>query len=209
MGVPDFQTLMLPVLKAYEDGKEHASSEARDGVAGQLGLTAEELAERPTTSRHTYFTNRVAWAHSYLRQSGLLSSTRRGSYQLTERGRALLVSPPARIDIAFLERYPDFQEFRARKGTRSGAHLEERPVVGKVAHDVDAVLTPDEQVRAGAALISANLAAQLLERVKKASPVFFEQLVVDLLVAMGYGGSHEDAARRVGGSGGGGIDGVI
>jgi restriction system protein len=209
LAVPDFQTLMLPVLQAFGDGKEHASSEARHSVASQFRLTGEELAERPTTSRHTYFTNRVAWALSYLRQSGLLSSTRRGTYQLTERGRELLVSPPAGIDIAFLERYPDFQEFRARKGTRSRVYLEERPPVATVVRELDVILTPDEQVRAGAALINVNLAAQLLERVKKASPAFFEQLVVDLLVAMGYGGSHEDAARRVGGSGDGGIDGVI
>ena len=210
MAVPDFQTLMLPVLQAYADGKERVSSEVRDGVARQLGLTAEDMAERLPTAPQTRLANRTAWAHSYLKQSRLLESTRRGHYRITDRGRALLAAPPARIGIAFLERYPDFQEFRARKGTRGGGSDVEQPLSDSGTIDTHgAALTPDEQVREGAARIRENLAAQLLDRVKQATPAFFENLVVDLLVAMGYGGSHEDAAKVVGRSGDGGIDGVI
>jgi restriction system protein len=200
---------MLPVLQAYADGKERLSRDVRAMIASRLGLTAEDIAERLPTAPQTRLANRTAWAHSYLKQSGLLESPRRGHYRITDRGRQVLAAPPPRIDIPFLERYPDFQEFRARKGTRSEATAEGEPAEVAAADEFAAVLTPDEQVRAGAALVKANLAAQLLERVKQASPSFFENLVVDLLVAMGYGGTHEDAAKVVGGSGDGGIDGVI
>lgn len=209
MSVPDFQSLMLPVLQAYADGKERLSRDVRAMIASRLGLTAQDIAERLPTAPQTRLANRTAWAHSYLKQSGLLESPRRGHYRITDRGRQVLAAPPPRIDIPFLERYPDFQEFRARKGTRSEATVEGRPAEVAAADEFAAVLTPDEQVRAGAALVKANLAAQLLERVKQASPSFFENLVVDLLVAMGYGGTHEDAAKVVGRSGDGGIDGVI
>jgi restriction system protein len=209
MSVPDFQSLMLPVLQAYADGKERLSRDVRAMIASRLGLTAEDIAERLPTAPQTRLANRTAWAHSYLKQSGLLESPRRGHYRITDRGRQVLAAPPPRIDIPFLERYPDFQEFRARKGTRSEATVEGQSAAVAAADEFAAVLTPDEQVRAAAALVKANLAAQLLERVKQASPSFFENLVVDLLVAMGYGGTHEDAAKVVGGSGDGGIDGVI
>ncbi len=209
MAVPDFQTLMLPVLQEYADGKECASRDVREIAARKLGLTAADIAERLPTSPQTRLANRVAWAHSYLKQAGVLESPRRGHYRITDRGRQLLASPPTRIDIPFLERYPDFQEFRARKGTRSVSGADEGPTGVGAADEIDVILTPDEQVRAGAALVKANLAAELLERVKQASPAFFENLVVDLLVAMSYGGTHEDAAKVVGRSGDGGIDGVI
>jgi restriction system protein len=200
---------MLPVLQEYADGNERLSREVRGRVAVKLGLTAEDIAERLPTAPQTRWANRTAWAHSYLKQAGLLESPRRGHYRITERGRLVLATPPVLIDIPFLERYPDFQEFRARKSTRSVANLEKEPTDVEAADDFKVILTPDEQVRAGASLVKANLAAQLLERVKQASPAFFENLVVDLLVAMGYGGTHEDAARVVGRGGDGGIDGVI
>src|ERR1039458_3755547 len=114
MAVPDFQTLMLPVLQEYSDGKEHLSRHVRDDVARKLSLSAHDIAERLPTSPQTRFANRVAWAHSYMKQSGLLVSPRRGHYQITPRGLTLLASPPVRIDIAFLEQYPEFQEFRTR-----------------------------------------------------------------------------------------------
>jgi restriction system protein len=199
---------MLPVLQEYADGKEHASREVRANVAAKLALTAEDIGERLPTAPQTRFANRTAWAHSYLKQSGLLESPRRGHYLITDRGRLVLAAPPSRIDIPFLEQYPDFQEFRARKGTRSDADPE-APTEAAAAGEFAVILTPDEQVRASASLVRANLAAQLLDRVTQESPAFFEKLVVDLLVKMGYGGIHEDAAKAVGRSGDGGIDGVI
>ena len=209
MSVPDFQSFMLPVMQEYADGKEHASPDARAGVIAKMALTKDDLAERLPNSPQTRVGNRVAWAHSYLKQAGILESPRRGHYQVTGRGLELLKSPPERIDIEFLERYPDFLAFRQRKGTRSGeTHAatergEDKSSAGSAA------LTPDEQIKSGYTNLRANLAVQLLERVRKSSPAFFEELVVEVLVAMGYGGSHDDAARVVGRSGDGGIDGVI
>lgn len=209
MAVPDFQTLMLPVLQEYGDGKEHLSRDVREDVARKLGLSADEIAERLPTSPQTRLANRVAWAHSYLKQSGLLASPRRGHYQITARGTQVLGSSRERIDIAFLEQYPEFQEFRTRGSATVNPALEKILPEGIPASVDGAALTPDEQVRVGAARFKESLAAQLLDRLKQSSPGFFERVVVDLLVAMGYGGSHEDAAKVVGRSGDGGIDGVI
>ena len=206
MPVPDFQTLMLPVLKAYGDGGERASADAVDPIAEQFHLTADELAERLPSGRQTRFRNRIAWAHGYLKQAGLLESPRRGRYRITARGREVLATNPARIDIAFLERYPEFQEFRGRTATNTAI----APGSATLALGAtEAELTPDEQVRAGAERHRTLLAGLLLERVKQAPPAFFENLVVKLLVAMGYGGSQEDAAKVVGRAGDSGIDGVI
>jgi restriction system protein len=207
--VPVFQYLTLPVLQEYADGKERASSEVRAAVATRLALSADDIAEPLPNSLQSRFTNRVAWAHTYLRNSGLLESARRGQYRITDRGREVLLSPPARIDIPFLERFPDFREFRARKGSRSEHTSDDAQVEQSSLASDEPVLTPDEQIRNGHQLLRANLAGQLLERVRQASPLFFERLVVKLLVAMGYGGSYADAARVVGQSGDGGIDGII
>jgi restriction system protein len=187
MAVPDFQTLMLPVLQEYSDGKEHLSRHVRDDVARKLSLSAHDIAERLPTSPQTRFANRVAWAHSYLKQSGLLVSPRRGHYRISDRGTQLLASPPERIDIAFLQQYPEFQEFRTRGGATIDPALTKMLTEGIPMSEDDGALTPDEQVRVGAGRFKGILAAQL----------------------MGYRGSHEDAARVVGRSGDGGIDGVI
>jgi restriction system protein len=209
MPVPDFQTLMLPVLQEYRDEKEHSSRLVREDVARKLGLSADDIAERLPTSSQTRLANRVAWAHSYLKQSGLLVSPRRGHYQITDRAMQLFANPPERIDIAFLGRYPEFQEFRTRGGATVDPAVEKILTDGSPASVDGAALTPDEQVRVGAVRFKESLAAQLLQRLKQVLPGFFERVVVDLLVAMGYGGSQEDAAKVVGRSGDGGIDGVI
>jgi restriction system protein len=205
MPVPDFQTLMLPVLRRFEDGAEHGLREATDAIAREFQLTAADIAEALPSGRQTRFRNRLAWAHNYLKQSGLLESPRRGVYRMTERGREVLAAPPPRIDIPYLERFPEFLEFRSRSGEEAAVPGEAQPATTEQASE----LTPDEQIRAGYARMRASLAAQLLERVKQAPPAFFENLVVEVLVAMGYGGSHEDAAKVVGRSGDGGIDGII
>jgi len=130
-------------------------------------------------------------------------SPRRGLYQITARGVQLLADPPERIDVAFLEQYPEFQEFRTRGAATSDPALATILTQGTPASIDGAVLTPDEQVRVGAARFKESLAAQLLQKLKQVSPGFFERVVVDLLVAMGYGGSQEDAAKVVGRSGDG------
>jgi restriction system protein len=150
MPVPDFQTLTLPVLQEYGDGKERSSRLVRDDVAKKLGLSADDIAERLPTSPQTRLANRVGWAHSYLKQAGLLVSPRRGSYQITARGMQVLATPPERIDIAFLEQYPEFQEFRTRSGAIVDPVLKKMLTDGNPASVDGAALTPDEQVRVGA-----------------------------------------------------------
>jgi restriction system protein len=205
MAVPGFQELTLPVLREYADGQEHTTREVRDRVAIRLGLTADDLAEVLPSGRQTRFANRAAWAHGYLKESGLLESPRRGTYRITEVGQRVLVAPPERIDIPFLMQFPGMRAFRNRRGE---SEPEDR-AVGPESAGAAPELTPDEQIRAGYESLRNSLASQLLTRVQQASPAFFETLVVELLVAMGYGGSHEDAARVVGRSGDGGIDGII
>jgi restriction system protein len=208
MAVPDFQTFMLPVLREFADGAEHVYKNVRERVAAALRLSPEDLAERIPSGKKTRVDDRASWAHVYLKQAGLLKSSRRGVYQITPRGQQVLTSPPDKITMDFLEQFPEYLEFKSRKRAVDG----EAPTAATVQashHGTQTTLTPDEQIRAGYELLRASLAAQLLERVRQASPAFFEQLVVDVLVAMGYGGSHEDAARVVGQSGDGGIDGII
>ena len=209
MAVPDFQTLMLPVLRQFADGTEKTPADVRGPIAAEFKLTPEDLAILLPSGRQTTFANRVAWALGYLKQSSLLESPRRARYKLTDRGREVLASPPERIDYSYLERYPDFQAFRHGGGATATSPLVRQPMEGAKTTKDSAALTPDEQIHIGTTRIKENLVAQLLERVKRGTPAAFEKLVVDLLVAMGYGGSHEDAAQVVGQSGDGGIDGII
>jgi restriction system protein len=205
MSVPDFQTLMLPVLKQLVTGGEQAPSSVREAVAKIFSLTDEELAELLPSGRQTTFANRVAWALGYLKQAGLVESPKRGSYRISERGRSVLAENPDRIDIQYLMRYPEFVAFRT---PTSGLQLETQPTPIASKGDLTA-LTPDEQLTLGYKRLRENLAAQVLEPVRQTTPKFFEELVVDLLVAMGYGGSREDAASVVGRAGDEGIDGII
>jgi restriction system protein len=205
MAVPDFQTLMRPVLDQYADGSERPAKEVREALGKALHLSDQDMQEMLPSGRQTRFGNRVAWAHSYLRQAGLLESPRRGIYRLSPRGRDLYPNLPARVDIRYLEQFEEFQEFRQRGGETGVVETGEA-----TTGTTDTVtLTPDEQIRIGSQRLRTNIATELLKRVRLATPMFFEGLVVDLLVKMGYGGSHADAARVVGGAGDGGIDGII
>jgi restriction system protein len=204
MAVPGFQQLTLPVLREFADGQERTSREVRDAVAQKLGLTAAELAEILPSGRQARYANRAAWAHNYLKQAGLLESPRRGVYRITDRGREVLRAPPPQIDVPYLMQFPEMVEFRNRQSQDDEA-LPQR--AANAAADNEE--TPDEQIRTGYKRLRESLAIQLLTRVQQASSKFFEELVVDLLVKMGYGGSHDDAARVVGRSGDEGIDGII
>jgi restriction system protein len=201
MPVPDFQSLMLPALQVLGVRSPAAARQVREFLAAQLGLSAEELSEVLPSGRQTTFANRVAWAYSYLKQAGLISSPRRGVYELTDRGREVLGENPPRIDIPFLSRFPEFQAFR--QGSKAPATALETPSDGL------AIMTPDEQIRTGYSRLRDALALQLLERAQGLSPAAFERLVVDVLVGLGYGGSRADASVLVGGSGDEGIDGII
>lgn len=202
MAVPDFQTLMLPLLRLAGDGKERSLAEARECLAVEFELTQSEREELLPSGRQSRFGNRVAWAKVYLEQGGLILSPRRGRLLITDRGREVLKTPPERIDIKFLGRYPEFIEFRKPK-------REAQELSGPVASEASDAETPEEALEAAHARIEASLASEVLSRVKAGSPAFFEGLVVELLLKMGYGGSRADAGQAIGRSGDEGIDGVI
>ena len=208
MTIPDYQSLMLPVLLASSKG------EVRIGVlveelSNQLGLSREERSELLPSGKQTLFGNRVHWAKTYLAQAGLIENTRRGHFKITPRGQQALAAHPSRIDNDFLSQFDEFQRFKSRaRASQLGqpeaqAEAEER-VFGSATE------TPDEIMRRAHKQIDAALAQDLLARVRVAPPEFFERLIVNLLLSMGYGGSRADTAgRTLGRSGDDGVDGVI
>ncbi len=201
MPVPDFQTLMLPALRVLAQRSPMSTVEVRAKLAAEFELAPLDLAEMLPSGRQSTFANRVAWAYSYLKQAGLISSPRRGVYELAPRGRQVLEGNPSRIDISFLRQFPEFVAFR-----QSTPRADTEP---ETPEEAPAVLTPDEQIRTGNTRLRESLAIHLLERAKSVSPASFERLVVDVLVGLGYGGSRSDAAEVVGGGGDEGIDGII
>jgi len=202
MAVPDFQSLMMPLLRIAADGREHSLAEARDVLATEFKLSGADREELLPSGRQAKFSNRVAWAKSYLQQASLLLSPRRGHFQITDRGRDVLKAPPPRIDIKFLEQYPEFVQFRTPK-TDIGEVPSEAPSSQPESE------TPEEALEVAHLKMRVGLASELLNRVKAASPQFFERLVIELLLKMGYGGSRRDAGQAIGRSGDEGIDGVI
>jgi restriction system protein len=201
MPIPDFQTLMLPFLQFASDGKEHAMSEARELLAGQFGLTPDERTALLPSGRQAVFDNRVAWAKVYLQRAGLLDSPRRGHFLISERGREVLRDPPERITVRYLERFPEFVESRS-------VRKEKKDTAEAISPEADGE-TPEETLEAAYLRLRSDIAADLLKRVKGCSPKFFESLVVEVLLKMGYGGSRREAGEAIGRAGDEGIDGII
>lgn len=199
MAIPDFQKLMLPVLRASAQG-EVKISDVVESLGQLLDLTEEELSELLPSGKQTTFANRVNWAKSYLGKAGLINLTRRGHFVISESGRAVLASEPPTINIKFLETFPSFKAFR---------DVSDQPIIAASTGPSLKDLTPDEIIRSAHSELDKSLSAELLAKVVSAPPDFFERLVVQLLVAMGYGGSASDAGRALGKSGDGGVDGVI
>ncbi len=199
MGIPDFQTIMLPLLKIAGDEEIHNSTQTTEELAHLFKLTRDEITELIPSGQQR-FANRVGWTRTHLKKAGLLEYPQRGHFRITQRGIQTLQENPSKIDMAYLEKFPEYVEFRQRNQT-----------VGKDKNLVDekVELTPDESIENAYQKIRADLADDLLEQVMNSSPAFFEKLVVELLVAMGYGGTQQDAARAVGKSGDDGIDGII
>jgi restriction system protein len=204
MATPDFQTIMLPLLRHLEDGRERSNQETLAALAQHFGLTEQERTALLPNGWTPVFTNRVAWAKTHLKFAGLLDSPRRGFYRLTSRGEEVLKRNPERVDLRLLKMFPEYLELRNPK---RGGNSESTTVEAEALKDQDQ-LTPEEHLEYGYQRVREDLAAELLRRVKEASPAFFERAVVDLLVSMGYGGSLQDAGRTVGRSGDGGVDGV-
>lgn len=201
MPIPDYQTLMLPLLKLAGDGLTHSKREAVSVLAEQFGLTADERKELLPSGNQEVFDNRVGWARTYLKKAGLIEYVQRGQFRITQRGRDVLARNPSRIDVAFLRQFPEFLEFH--RPTRPATEHDE-PEEQQVADE-----TPEELLASGYVKLRKQLEFELLSRVKAAPPDFFERLVVRLLTSMGYGGSLADAGRAIGKSGDGGVDGVI
>lgn len=203
MAVPDFQSLMLPMLEFAADEKEHSMQATRDALSKKLNLSSEDLEERLPSGRQTTFANRVAWAKVYLTQAGLLESPKRGYFFISERGKDVLAQTPSRIDIKYLERFPEFQEFR-----KAGNKSQKEKQVHSSASESEST-TPEETLELAYQQLRDEIANQLLHQVKSNSPEFFEKLVVNLLVRMGYGGSVKEAGRATRRTSDEGIDGMI
>jgi restriction system protein len=201
MAVPDYQSIMLPLLRLAGDGQEHKFSEAMESLAKEFGLSEQERDELLPSGAQTKFGNRAGWARTYMTKAGLLVSPGRGRFKITERGLGVLKTNPERISAKSLRQYPEFVEFQ-------GTHRQEREPQEQ-EQEAESEQTPAEALEASYVNLRKALAQDLLDKVKSCSPVFFEHLVVDLLVAMGYGGSRKDAGQAVGRTGDGGIDGII
>jgi restriction system protein len=204
MPIPDYQTLMLPVLRLSSDGQEHKFAQAIEDLAEEFQLTDEERNELLPSGTQAVFNNRVGWARSYLKQAGLLDTPRRGYFTISQRGRDLLAKNLDRIDISVLEHYPEFIEFKNRKKQKKD---DDQTLSAQSRNSTSE--TPEDALAAAYNELRESLEAEVLDAVMGASPSFFERLVVDLLVRMGYGGNRQDAGRALGKSGDGGVDGII
>lgn len=212
MSIPDYQTLMLPLLTLAADGNEHRFRDAVEQLAARFELSDDERATMLPSGTAPMFDNRVGWAKTYLKQAGLIDATRRGYFRITPRGTELLGTHPVQIDSAMLvERYHEFRAFRSRRSEGNGTLQPDLPMTSPPQTPTPATqeATPEELFSQAYQRLRSNLEAEVLEQVKAATPAFFERLVIDLLVAMGYGGSRQDAGKAVGRSGDGGIDGII
>lgn len=203
MSIPDYQTCMLPFLRFLGDGSEHTLRDTEEALANQFHLTPSERVELLPSGQQGIFKNRIGWARTYLKKAGLLEAQKRGIFKITERGMNALASSPARIDVKYLEQFAEFIEFRdASKADSASTSV----LVSEVALPKT---TPEEAIELAHQGLREQLAQELLSRILSCSPTFFEQLVVELLVKMGYGGSRKDAGERIGQTGDGGIDGII
>lgn len=203
MAVPEFQSFLRPLLLLVSDGREYRLRDLRDPIAESLKLTPTDRSELLPSGRHHRYENRMAWARKYLQWAQLVQTTRRGLFAITDRGRQVLESAPAKIDRDYLLQFP---EFALAQGVGSPATVCDE--TGIEADSAD-IRSPEESVEAAHLRLRSGLAAELMEKIKAMPPSFFEQLVVDLLIKMGYGGSRREAGQVVGRSGDEGIDGII
>ncbi|MFQ5631502.1 MAG: winged helix-turn-helix domain-containing protein, partial [bacterium] len=185
MPIPDYQSIMLPLLKHLGDGKVRSTQETLDVLAEKFDLSEEERKELLPSGQQPIFTNRVGWAKLYLRKAGLIEASERGQYKITYEGLNVLRQNPDRIDNRFLSKYPGFIEFtRGRKSEKSNQKKTET-----IEEEISNDKTPDEYLEYGYQKLRSDLANALIERIKDCPPAFFEKLVIELLLKMGYGGS--------------------
>jgi len=200
MAIPDYQTIMLPLLRLAGSQREYIFRETVDALANEFNLTNEERRELLPSGQQEIFSNRVGWARTYLKKAGLLESPRRGYLRITQRGLDVLAQNPPKIDAAFLDQFKEFQEFRALKREKT---------ILKEKNEIETEMTPEEALESAYQNLKNDLASDLLQQIKESPPSLFEKIVVELLVRMGYGGSRKDAGKAIGKSGDEGIDGII
>jgi restriction system protein len=206
MTVPDYQSLMLPVLKQSSHG-EVRIGDVVENLSTELRLSEQDLAEMLPSGKQSTFANRVHWAKTYLKQAGLVEPTKRAHFKITARGNEVLKSGVTRIDVVYLQKFPEFNDFRERT---SGDRRDEKQSNERAAEPTETALgTPDDQLLGLAHQINSSLGIELIDRILISTPAFFERVVVSLLLAMGYGGASKDAGKILGKSGDDGVDGVI
>ncbi len=201
MPIPDYQSIMLPLLKFISDGKEHSLRESIESLADEFGLSDDERRELLPSGQQPVFDNRVGWARTYMKKANLLQSTRRGYFKITEKGSDALSKNPSKIDVHFLRTYPEFIEFQTIKREKG----ENEITIARRERDIN----PEESLEIAYQDLRQSLAIEILQQLKEISPSRFEKLVVELLVKMGYGGSLKDAGQAIGKRGDEGIDGII
>lgn len=200
--IPDYQTFMLPLLKLLEDGKEHEFKILVDTLANQFNLTENDRSELLPSGQALLFPNRVGWARTYLKKAGLIEAPGRGIVRITERGKNTLRANPAEITTKYLSQFPEFIQFKLQS-------KEESIEVPILSPEESRKQTPEELLETGYQSIRKSLEEDILSKLKAVSPSFFERIVVQLLVRMGYGGSIQDAGKAIGKTGDEGIDGII
>lgn len=204
MSIPDFQTIMLPLLELARDGREYKLSDAIANLATHFNLSDAERQELLPSGKQARFNNRVGWSCTHFKKAGLFTYPSRGKFQITPRGLDLLNTQPERIDTALLKQFAEYLEFIS-----TTAKSPVLPDCTTNSHPPSIEETPDEVMASAYQELRRNLAQELLERIKSCSPAFFERLVIELLVKMGYGGSLADAGKAIGKTGDEGIDGII
>jgi restriction system protein len=200
--IPDYQTLMLPLLRLVSDNQEYKYRDLIEKLAFEFKLTEAERRELLASGNQPIFDNRVGWAKTYLKKAGLIDSPSRATFIITELGLKVLEKNPERIDAKYLRQFPSFLEF---------LHPDKNEVESEETGLSQETLsrTPEENLDKAYQQLRKSLASELLNKVIDLSPAFFERLVIDLLVKMGYGGSIKDAGKAIGKSGDEGIDGTI
>lgn len=200
--IPDYQTCMLPLLRFAADNKVHKLSEAVDYISKLYKLSDIENNQLLPSGTQTIIFNRVGWARTYLKKAGLLEDPKRGTFQITQRGLELLNDNIKELNTKYLEKYPEFIAFRTKKNNDDEDQ-------NKKEEAQDFLITPEESIEFGNKKLKEALSDEIINKIKECSPSFFEKLVVDLLVKMGYGGTLKEAGQVKGKSGDEGIDGII
>ena len=200
MPIPDFQSVMRPMLVAINDGNPKLMADVLEDVCSHFQLSEEEQAQRLPSGKQSYIKNRVGWARTYMKKAELLTSPGKGLIQITDRGRQAMEECPERVTVRYLKNYQEFVDFHTHTPSEEKTGQQEP----ETSND-----TPDEQLQQAHTSLMESLADELLDTITAATPAFFEKLVVDLMLAMGYGGSREDAGQATRYTSDGGIDGII